>query len=70
MHTVVGNDMNKEMIVNGIDNFYLAIPINNSSTIMMSIYDSCQPLIMIYLIHLLSFIGSWYFHDCWMNDFV
>ena len=33
MHTVVGNDMNKEMIVNGIDNFYLAITINNGSTI-------------------------------------
>ena len=70
MHTVVGNDMNKEMIVNGIDNFYLAIPINNSSTIMMSIYDSCQTLTIIYLIHLSSFVRSWYFHDCWMNDFV
>ena len=50
MHTVVGNDMNKEMIVNGIDNFYLAIPINNSSTIMMSInfnYDIFNPFIII-----------------------
>ena len=56
MHTVVGNDMNEEMIVNGIDNFYLAIPINNSSTIMMSI--SCQTLIIIYLVHLLSFVRS------------
>ena len=66
MHTVVGNDMNKEMIVNGIDNFYLAIPINNSNPQ----YDSCQTLIIIYLVHLLSFVRSWYFHDCWMNDFV
>ena len=68
MHTVVGNDMNEEMIVNGIDNFYLAITINNGITIIMSI--SCQTLIIIYLIHLLSFVRSWYFHDCWMNDFV
>ena len=67
MHTVVGNDMNEEMIVNGIDNFYLAITINNGSNPQ---YDSCQTLIIIYLIHLLSFVRSWYFHDCWMNDFV
>ena len=39
MHTVVGNDINEEMIVNGIDNFYLAITINNGSTIMMSFYN-------------------------------
>ena len=68
MHTVVGNDMNEEMIVNGIDNFYLAITIDNGNRIMMSI--SCPILIIIYLIHLLSFVRSWYFHDCWMNDFV
>ena len=54
MHTVVGNEMNKEMIVNGIDNFYLAIPINNSNPQ----YDSCQTLIIIYLVHLLSFVRS------------
>ena len=70
MYTVVGNDMNEEMIVNGIDNFYLAITINNGSTIIMSIYDSCQTLVIIYLIHLSSFVWSWYCHDGWMNDFV
>ena len=64
MYTVVGNDMNEEMIVNGIDNFYLAILIDNPQ------YDCYQTLIIIYLIHLLSFVRSWYFHDCWMNDFV
>ena len=37
MHTVVGNDMNEEMIVNGIDNFYLAITIDAGSTIKVSI---------------------------------
>ena len=53
MHTVVGNDMNEEMIVNGIDNFYLAITINNGSTIMMSIqlpnfnYNIFNPFIII-----------------------
>ena len=29
MHTAVGNDMNEQMILNGIDNFYLAITIDN-----------------------------------------
>ena len=33
MHTAVGNDMNEQMILNGIDNFYLAITIDNGSTI-------------------------------------
>ena len=33
MHTVVGNDMNEEMIVNGIDNLYLAITIDTGSKI-------------------------------------
>ena len=37
MHTAVGNDMNEQMIVNSIDDFYLAITIDNGSTIMMSI---------------------------------
>ena len=52
MHTAVGNDMNEQMIVNSIDDFYLAITIDNGSTIMMSInhlqYDSCQTSIIIY----------------------
>ena len=47
MHTAVGNDMNKQMIVNNIDNFYLAITINRLQ------YDSFQTLIIIYLIRLL-----------------
>ena len=29
MHTAVGNDMNEQMIVNSIDDFYLAITIDN-----------------------------------------
>ena len=33
MHTAVGNDMNEQMILNGIDNFYLAITIDMSSNL-------------------------------------
>ena len=47
MHTAVGNDMNEQMIVNSIDDFYLAITIDNGSTIMMSIYNIFNSFIII-----------------------
>ena len=32
MHTAGGNDRNEQMIVNSIDDFYLAITINNGKS--------------------------------------